>query len=123
MADEDQTAPKPFAEFMLEHNRGSAHTEASEALQRVVAAVADTLKKGTVVITVSVEPMKNNPDAMLTVIDVKAKPPTQAPKAAIFYADGDGNLSRNDPGQLPLVSDDLREPARPELRDAPGGGQ
>lgn len=114
---EETEGPKPFSEFLHEHNRGAGHQRASESLQALVAAVLDTGKKGSVTVTVSVEPMKGNPDAMLTTIDVKEKLPTNPLRGAVFYADDDGNLSRTDPGQLQL---DVKDgPEAPTVRDAP----
>lgn len=114
--------PTPFSQFMLEHNRGAQHQRASEELRALVAAVQDTGKKGSLTITVGVEQMKGNADALFTTIDVKAKLPVNAPKAAIFYADDDGRLSRTDPGQLQF--DDVKEaPAAAEARDVPAGEQ
>jgi hypothetical protein len=111
----ESEGPTPFSQFLHEHNRGAGHTRASEALQALVSAVLDTGKKGSVTVTVSVEPMKGNPDAMLTTIDVKEKLPVNASKPAVFYADDDGNLSRTDPGQLQL---DVKDgPEAPAVRD------
>jgi len=109
--------PTPFSQFMLEHNRGAQHQRASDELRALVAAVQDTGKKGSLTITVGVEKMKGNDDALFTTIDVKAKLPFHAPKAAIFYADDDGRLSRTDPQQLAL---DLKDaPEAPEAREVP----
>jgi hypothetical protein len=121
--DEAVAAPTPFSEFMLEHNRGAQHHRASEALQELVSAVQDTGKKGSLTITVGVEQMKGNADALFTTIDVKTKLPVNPPKAAIFYADDDGRLSRTDPGQLQFPEDVKEAPAAAEPRDVPTGEQ
>jgi hypothetical protein len=112
---EPERRTRPFADFLAEHNRGAGHTRASEELQRVVTAVRDTGKKGVLTVKVSVEPMKNAPDTLLTTVVVDAKVPEDAPKAAVFYADEDGNLTRTDPNQLQF--DGLREVDQPTLRD------
>lgn len=117
---EQERRTRPFADFLQEHNNGAGHRQAGEALQRLVGAVLDTGKKGTVSLTVTVEPMKGAPDTLVTVVDVKEKLPVNPPKGAVFYADGDHNLTRTDPNQ-PTLGGPLRdlgaeEPA--ELREA-----
>lgn len=116
----DQEEPRrvrPFADFLIEHNRGAGHTKAGEALQRVVGAVLETGKKGSVTLQVTVEPMKNAPDTLLTTVVVNEKVPVDPPKAAVFYADDDGNLTRKDPNQLDF--DSLKEVEAPQVKDRP----
>jgi hypothetical protein len=97
---EDERPTRPFADFLLEHNSGVGHKRAGEALQRVVAAVVETQKKGSVTITVSVEPMKQGEDNVLvTAVNVTEKLPVTPPKSAVFYADEDANLRRENPRQ------------------------
>lgn len=115
--EEEPRRTRPFADFLAEHNHGAGHSKASEALQRVVGAVVDTGKKGSVTLQVNVEPMKNAPDTLLTTIVVTEKVPTDPPKAAVFYADGDGNLTRTDPNQLQFEG--LKEVDGPAFKDAP----
>lgn len=113
-ADERQT--RPFADFLAEHNNGASHRKASVALQDVVQAVVDTGKKGSVSINVAVEPMKGAEDGTLMLtVTVAEKIPTEPVKAAVFYADDDGNLTRNDPRQLSF--DSLREVEGPAAAD------
>lgn len=134
MTDQDKTEgrrTRPFADFFAEHNRGAEHIKASEALQELVTAVVDTGKKGSVTITVAVEPMKGtDASTMLTTITVVSKLPQQPIKSAVFYADDEGNLRREDPRQLtfdglktvdgPGEAKDV--PVAP-LRDTAGGAQ
>jgi hypothetical protein len=115
MSTDEPRRVRPFADFMLEHSRGAGHTKASESLQRLVNAVKDTGKKGSITVTVIVDPMKQSEDALLTTILVAEKLPAIPPKAAVFYADEDGNLTKTDPGQLDF--DSLREVEQPPLRD------
>ncbi len=112
---------RPIADFLAEHNKGAGAREASEQLQALVAAVQETGKKGTVTITVSVAPMKGGDNSVLiTSVNVAAKLPVVEPKPAVFYADDDGNLVRNDPNQLTFEG--LKEVPAPdsgvELKDA-----
>lgn len=97
--EDEGTRTRPFADFLQEHNNGQGHRKAGEALQRLVGAVVDTGKKGTMTVKVTVEPMKGAPDTMVTTVVVDEKLPVLAPKGAVFYADGDNNLTRQDPNQ------------------------
>lgn len=121
--EQEERRTRPFADFLQEHNKGQGHRQAGEALQRLVGAVLDTGKKGSVTLTVSVEPMKGAPDTFVTIVDVKEKLPTNPPKGAVFYADDDHNLTRADPNQPtlggPLRDLDADEPA--ELRSPDTG--
>jgi hypothetical protein len=108
---------RPFADFLAEHNQGAGHRQAGEALQRLVAAVQDTGKKGSVTIKVDVAQMKDDETLLVTTVTVTEKLPVASPKPAIFYADDEGNLTRTDPRQLSF--DGLKEVPAPELKDAP----
>lgn len=112
---DDEKATRPFAAFLQDHNRGSAHTEASEALQRLVLAAADTGKAGSVTVKVSVKPMDGSETAMVTTVEVTEKLPKVPLRPAIFYADDDGNLTRDDPQSLPFPK--LKEVDGPKVRD------
>jgi hypothetical protein len=119
---EDDRQVVPFAAFLQEHNRGASHTKASEALQEVVNAVVDTGKKGSVVLTVSLEPMKQADEGTLLVtVNVVSKAPQEPACAAVFYADDAGNLTRKDPRQLALELEGIREvPAQAAPRTVGG---
>lgn len=113
---------RPFADFLAEHNKGSGARQAGEALQTVVAAVLETGKKGNVTVRVDVAPMKNADGLLVTTVTVATKLPVVEPKPAVFYADDEHNLVRDDPRQLTF--DSLREvPADPktELREVGRG--
>lgn len=123
------TTTRPFADFLAEHNKGAGHRQASEALQRLVGAVVDTGRKGSVTIKVDVEPMKNGEEhTVLTTVHVAEKIPVIPPKAAVFYADGENNLRRSDPRQLtfdslkeapaPAAATEVKEAAAPTIKAA-----
>ena len=106
---------RPFADFLAEHNNGLGHRQSGEALQRLVAAVQDTGKKGSVTIRVDVAQMKDDETLLITVINVTEKLPVAPAKPAIFYADDEGNLTRSDPRQMSF--DSLKEVPAPTLQD------
>lgn len=107
----------PFADFLAEHNNGVGHRAAGEALQRLVAAVLDTGKKGSLTVKVSVATMDGADNTLVTLVEVKETLPTAAPRPAVFYADDEGNLTRSDPNQLQF--DGLKEVEAPVVKDAP----
>lgn len=117
---EDGRTTRPFADFLADHNAGQGHRKAGETLQDLVAAVVDTGKKGSMTVTITVEPMKNAQDGtLLTHIAVASKIPTLPEKAAIFYADTENNLRRTDPRQLSFDSLREVETGPVEVKDAP----
>lgn len=119
----EERRTRPFADFLAEHNNGHGHRKASTSLQDVVNAVVETGKKGSVTVTVNVEPMKSADDGtLLLTVNVTEKIPAEPTKAAVFYADDDGNLTRSDPRQPQLDFASLREVEKREaaaLREAP----
>lgn len=93
---------RPFAEFLREHGRGRTHDELGEALHTLVSRVKDTGKKGTITLTVQVEPMKKD-DRMVVVSDkIAIKLPEHDRPAGVWFVGRDGNLQRNDPDQPEL---------------------
>ena len=116
---DDQRQVRPFAELLTILDRGTAHAEASRALNDLVAAVRDTGKKGSMSITVELAPLKGSSNQILVAARVVAKPPKSDPGAAMFYVDTSGNLTREDPNQLVLDGLRVVEP-RPTRTVTPG---
>lgn len=112
---------RPFADFLREQSGGNTHDEMSECLHDLVSRVRDTGKKGSVQLTITVAPMKDDIDTLVVSDEIKLKLPEHDRKASIFYPDANGNLSRRDPRQLDF--DSLREvpddtPDRSKIKDA-----
>lgn len=119
LTDED-TEPRPFATFLLEQNRGRTHQELSHGLRDLVAKVEDTGKKGSITLTITVEPLKGNEDALQVSDVIKLNLPEHNRGASIFFRGRDGNLQRDDPNQTSLF-DGLREaPAPPGVNPTTG---
>lgn len=116
----DNQHARPFADFLREHGKGRTHDELSEALHTLVARVKDTGKKGSVTLTVSVEPMKKD-DRLVVVTDrIKLAIPEHDRPSGVWFVGHDGNLRRDDPDQPTFEA--LREVADPdtgEIRDIP----
>lgn len=98
---------RPFADFLREHGKGRTHDELGEALHTLIARVKDTGKKGSITLTVSVEPMKKD-DRLVVVGDkIKITLPEHDRPSGVWFVGRDGNLQRDDPNQQPFES--LRE--------------
>ena len=110
--DQGDQVVRPFADWLREQAGGKSHEELSDALYDLVQRVRDTGKKGNVIYTISVGPMKGDSDVLVIDDQIKLKLPEHDRKASLFYTDKTGNLTRNDPQQLTFES----------LREVPGVG-
>ncbi|GAA1909199.1 hypothetical protein GCM10009737_07970 [Nocardioides lentus] len=108
--DEDEVVRRPFADFLREQSRGSTHNELTEGLHDLIAAVVETGRKGTLTLTISVAPMKKDTERLLVSDLVKVSKPQPDRKESLYFADDNGNLTRNDPNQ----------PTFESLREVPG---
>jgi hypothetical protein len=94
-----------FQETIVQINNGAAVAELSDALAKVVAAVRETGKSGSILLTLKVAPAsKVNSEVLLVESQVKTKLPEPERGMTIFYATDNNLLVRNDPKQqiLPL---------------------
>lgn len=79
----------------------SLMTEASKLLGELALAVKQTKKKGSLVLTLSVEPEKGGALAISAALNQKS--PSTSPQAlTIFYVESNGALSRDNPDQREL---------------------
>lgn len=97
--------PKPFSSWLIEQAGGKTETELTDGLRDLVNRVQDTGKKGTLQLTVTVAPMKEDPSMLVVSDEIKLKLPEHDRKASIFWTDDDGNLLRNDPNQRSLFEE------------------
>ena len=98
--DDDNPIVRPFAAWLTEQSNGHTHEELGDGLHDLIARVRDTGKKGSITLTVTVAPMKENERMLILTDAIQLKLPEHDRKASIFYADANGNLVRNDPDQL-----------------------
>lgn len=99
--------PRSFADVLADLRRGACVDELTEVYRQVVDAVVDHGKKGSVTLTLSIEPQSKVDSLHLLVVDkVSAKIPEADRTGSIFYAENDGSLVRHDPNQARM---DLRE--------------
>lgn len=99
----DERRTRPFADVLRELDKGRVHTELSDKLQELLAAVLDVRKPGTLQLTVKVTPIKSE-----SMVEVTASVAAKTPKAArtsVFFVTDSHNLSRDNPQQpaLPLT--------------------
>lgn len=94
------TNPQPFAEWMHEHRGGAFHSELSEKLAEVLAAVVDTQKAGSLTIKIRVKATGNQVSFVDT---VSADVPEYDKELSLFFFDEEtGALSKDDPRQLKI---------------------
>jgi hypothetical protein len=107
-----------FAAFLIGHLGGRSHEQISAEMHDLLSAVAEHGKKGSLTITVTVEPPKGHVDGgpLAIGVDSALKAPKASAPPAIYFLDHEGNATRNDPRQLAL---DLRTaPAPTTFKDA-----
>lgn len=121
--EKDDVQVRPFADFLIDHHSGVTAAELSDKLHELVSAVHDTGKKGTLTLSIVVEPFKGDTETMYVTADIKAKIPEEPRRGAVFFPDADGNLRREDPRRphLPLKELGGKEGAvdiKSELKEA-----
>ena len=107
----DDPRIRPFNDWLQDQSNGATHSELSEALYDLVSRCTDTRKKGSLTLTISVEPMKGDEDVLVVSDEIRLKLPEFPRKPSIFYQNDHGNLSRSNPNQPELSG--LREVPRP----------
>jgi len=89
--------------------KGAALADLNDEYQKVVKAVRETGKSGTVTLKLTIKP---NGETVFVDDDISSKPPKPAKNTSMFYADEDGGLHRRDPRQGEMTLSAV----------APGGG-
>ncbi|MGU3650623.1 hypothetical protein [Mycolicibacterium sp. A43C] len=95
----DEMAPGDVTDFMVilaQLDKGRTQLEATKALHEVTeAAMVHEKKGGKVTLTITVNPLESG--AVQLIADVNSKP-VKDPAGTIFFADGEGHLSRDNSG-------------------------
>ncbi len=101
MTDQQPQQPAEFAAFLVGHLNGRTHEEIGAEFHQLLEAVRAHGKKGTLTVTVVVEPPSNGVDGgpLPIGIEYAAKAPRPAAPKAIYFLDAEGNPTRNDPRQ------------------------
>ncbi len=109
---------RAFLDLLQHHKQGQAINDASAALKQLTAAVQESGKAGFMLIKISLKPASRGSIGTLL---VESKVTTKAPEpevpASIFYADGDYNLTREDPKQTKLNLRVVEAPPAAPLRE------
>lgn len=100
---------KPFVETLNKLRQGAAAEELTEALHKVVQAVQNTGKAGSVTLKIKVSPTKGL--ALDLEDDITANAPTLAKPSTLLFPTTEGNLQEQNPLQRPL---DLQVVAQPQ---------
>lgn len=95
----DTQQVRPFAATLQDIDKGRVHTDAGQHLHDLIEACLDTGKAGQLTITIKVKVAEPDERRLTVTGEVVSKIPRADPKAAIFWADSDGNLVRSDPSQ------------------------
>lgn len=114
---DEQPQPAEFAAFLVGHLGGRTHEEIGVELHQLLEAVKAHGKKGSLTITVVIEPPSNGVEgAPLPIgIEYAAKAPKAAAPKNLYFLDDEGNPTRQDPRQMAL---DLRTaPATTEYKE------
>lgn len=96
---------RSFHDFLREHRSGATQVELADALNKLVGAVIDEGKAGSMTFIVSLKPVGKSGGLEVSA-EVKVKPPKPTAGVSIFFATPENNLVRQDPRQQAL---ELRE--------------
>ncbi|CAN5420520.1 hypothetical protein BH09ACT9_BH09ACT9_00200 [soil metagenome] len=114
--------PGSFAAFLAQQ-RPKTDIELYEELRKLVAAVRDTGKQGTIAVKITVKPLDDSGSALVINDEITVKRPERNRDNSIAYVDVDNNLHRRDPSSMPLFNDDdirdmpAHNPATGEVKD------
>jgi hypothetical protein len=91
---------RDFQDILTDLDNGRVHEQLSEIWPRVVKAVRENNAPGSITLTLTA---KLDRGAMAVVASkITTKMPHPSAASTLFYSDEEGNLSKNDPKQLPL---------------------
>lgn len=102
------TTARAFDAFLREQRRGGVVYDLGEALQRLVTAVEETGKGGSLTLKLTLEPDKKYGTAVEVADAITVKIPEPDKPSSIFYMDGSHNLVRHDPAAM-TIHDEMRE--------------
>lgn len=96
---------RPFTDVLRDIRKGRVVEAASDELAEVVKAVLDTAKPGELTLKLKVSPQGKGDNAVIVSAEVKSKRPVAKLPDALFFADLDGDLLREDPTQQRIFTD------------------
>ena len=108
MADKEKEKPPSFA-AMLAQVRPRTDVEAAETLRKVIEAVKATGKVGSLTLRLDVKPADGLMDAVVVYDRITQKVPEKTRAGSMAFITRDGDLSRTDPGAMPLWEEEVRD--------------
>lgn len=102
------TTARAFDAFLREQRRGGVVYDLGEALQRLVTAVEETGKGGSLTLTLKLKPDQKYGTAVEVADAITVKIPEPDKPSSLFYMDGSHNLVRHDPAAM-TIHDEMRE--------------
>lgn len=96
---------RPFTDVLRDIRKGRVVDTLSEELAEVVRAVLDTNKPGELTLTLKISPQGKGDNALIVSAVSKQKVPRAKLPDALFFADLDGDLLRDDPTQNRMFAD------------------
>lgn len=90
---------RPFTDVLRDIRKGRAVEALSDQLAEVVRAVMATEKAGALTITLSIKPQGKGDNAVIVSLKTSSKVPQADLPDALFFADIEGDLLREDPTQ------------------------
>ena len=107
-----------FTDVIRDIRRGKVVEAASEKLAEVVRAVLDTDKPGEITLTLKIKPQGRGDNAVIVSAKLSAKAPQAELPDALFFADMEGDLLREDPTQTRMFADARVDPETGEIVNA-----
>jgi hypothetical protein len=98
-------ADPSFADTLGAINHGAVADLAAAQLADLVQQVTHLGRKGTLTLTVTVEPFTGGGNTVQVTAATVVKPPKNDPHKGVFFFADDGALSRNDPNVTPLFGE------------------
>lgn len=108
---------RPFTDVLRDMRKGKVVAEATDRLAELVMAVLETGKPGTLSLQLSVRTQSRGDNAVIVAAKVGVKKPQLDLPEALFFADGDGALLRDDPTQMRMFAEAGVDPDTGEVRE------
>lgn len=102
------TTARAFDAFLREQRRGGVVYDLGEALQRLVTAVEETRKGGSLTLKLTLKPDEKYGTAVEVADQITVKIPEPSKPSSLFYMDGSHNLVRHDPAAM-TIHDEMRD--------------
>jgi hypothetical protein len=101
----EETIVRPITDVLRDIRKGRVVEAASDKLAEIVRGVLDTNKAGEITIKLAVKPQGKGDNAVIVSAKITAKVPQADLPDALFFADLEGDLLREDPTQQRMFAD------------------